>query len=124
MTPPESWRWAGPGWENRKAGLVNRIVAVELQAVDSLAMAERWGQIFDRKVLHGADHCYLQLDPGVIRFVEDDNGRGNGVCGIDIQTDHPDPVLQIARDRRLAVSDDTVTVCGTGLRFVASPLEN
>ncbi len=118
MTPPESWRWAGPDWEQRKARLVNTIVAVELQAMDVSAMAERWGQVFDRSVLHSGDYLYLQLDGSVIRFVEDSNGRGNGVAGIDIQTGNPEQVLQIARDRSLAVSGNTVTVCGTRLRFL------
>jgi hypothetical protein len=119
MTPPESWRWAGPGWESRKARLVNSIVAVELQAMDVQGMAERWGQVFEREVRQADDYLYLQLERGVIRFVADTNGRGDGVCGLDIQTDKAEQVLQIARDRALTVSGDMVTVCGTKLRFLA-----
>jgi hypothetical protein len=118
MSPPESWRWAGAGWEDRKANLVKEIVAVELQANEVEAMAERWGEIFNKPVTHTDNGLTVGLDGGEIHFVKDEDGRGNGVSGLEIRTDRIDQVLDIARQRSLAVTGNVVTVCGTNIKFV------
>jgi len=118
MNPPESWRWAGARWEDRTATLVKGIVAVELQAVDVETMANRWGEIFNRPVTLTENGLSVALDGSEIHFVESADGRGNGVRGLEIRTDRTDQVLDIARQRSLAVSGNVVSVCGTSIKFV------
>lgn len=118
MTPPESWKWAGPDWQNRGAGLVDEIVGVELQATDAGAMAARWAEVFGKEVTIGADCLIIALEHGEIRFIEDTNGRGDGVSGVDVRTGNQASITEIAEREGLAVEGNRVTVCGTDFRFV------
>ncbi len=59
--PPESWRWAGAGWEQRSAPL--RVAGATVAVGDAHAVAARW-----QEVIGGAL-------PGV-RFVEDEGNQG------------------------------------------------
>jgi hypothetical protein len=118
MSPPESWKWAGHDWQKRGASLVDEIVGVELQAEDVEAMADRWAEVFGKEVSFGEDCLLIALERGEIRFVEDTNGRGNGVCGVDVRTSNLASILDIAKQEGLDVSGNRVTVCGTDFRFV------
>jgi hypothetical protein len=118
MSPPESWKWAGHDWQGRGASLVDEIVGVELQAEDVEAMADRWSEVFGKEVSFGEDCLLIELESGEIRFVEDTNGRGDGVCGVDVRTGNLASILSIARQAGLDVEGHRVTVCGTDFRFV------
>src|SRR6185503_10543271 len=44
--PPDSWRWAGPGWQDRaRQAAARAIVSVTVDAVDPAAMAARWSAV-------------------------------------------------------------------------------
>ena len=46
MQPPESWRWAGPGWRERcRAEVATGLVGVVLEAPDPEKLALRWGEV-------------------------------------------------------------------------------
>jgi len=48
MQPPESWRWAGPGWRERsRAEVVTGLVGVVIEAPDPEKLAVRWGEVLD-----------------------------------------------------------------------------
>jgi len=113
MTPPESWEWAGPGWEQRPAANVSTIVAVDVQTPDPEAMAARWAEVFNRPVSGNA----MELDHGTIRFVPDHDGRGPGVTAIDLSSTQPDVALIVARERRLPVKGQEIQICGTTIRL-------
>lgn len=118
MLPPESWKWAGHDWQKRSASLVDEIVGVELQAEDVGAMADRWAEVFGKEVSFGEDCLLITLERGEIRFVEDTNGRGDGVSGVDVRTSNLASILGIAKQEGLDVEGNRVTVCGTDFRFV------
>jgi Glyoxalase-like domain len=59
--PPGSWRWAGPGWEQRS--VPPRVAGATLAVSDASAVAARW-----REVIGGPL-------PGV-RFTDDETDRG------------------------------------------------
>jgi len=103
--PPESWEWAGDDWRSHiRTSVVTKITGVELQSADAPAMATRWGEVLGRPV--DPDGRTITLDEGVIRFVEDADGRGEGVGGLELR----------AADRDRA--GETMTVCGTRVRLV------
>jgi len=118
--PPASWRWAGPEWEQAvRTEVVSEITAVELQAPEPAALAQRWAQVLNRPVsVTGAGVMRIVLDRGAIRFVAATDGRGEGVGGIDVAVVDGEQVRQTARDRRLTVGDDTVMLGGTRVRLV------
>jgi len=103
--PPESWEWAGDDWRSHvRTGVVSRIAGVELQSGDPSAMASRWAEVLGRPL--GSDERSIELDQGVLRFVEDPDGRGEGVGGLEL----------LATDRARAA--ETLTVCGTRVTLV------
>lgn len=75
--PPGSWRWAGPDWTPNNAG---EITAVEIQASDPHGMAARWSEVLGSPAVDGV----VTLTRGEIRFVPDTDGRGDGVCAVEI----------------------------------------
>jgi hypothetical protein len=113
MWPPESWKWAGPDWDQRPAANVSAIIAVDVQSPDPAAMATRWSEVFNRPVVGNT----LQLDSGSIRFVPDQDGRGPGVAAIDCSVIDADAAMAAARQRELPVEANEIQICGTVIRL-------
>jgi hypothetical protein len=117
--PPESWRWAGPGWERKlRTGVARGIIGAELQSADPAALAARWSQVLASPARRVADEVHeIALEGGRLRFVTDQDGRGEGLCGLELDVVDRDRLLEAARERRLRVDDDVVEICGTRLRL-------
>jgi catechol 2,3-dioxygenase-like lactoylglutathione lyase family enzyme len=113
MWPSESWQWAGPGWEQRRAANVSAIVAVDIQSPDPAAMATRWSEVFRSP----ASGHVLDLDSGAIRFVRDQEGRGPGVTAVDLAATNATAALAAARNRGLPVAGNEITICGATIRL-------
>ena len=63
--PPESWRWAGPGWTGRAGtGAPGRLEGARLAVAEPQAVAARWARMLDADAV-GAR---LELDGGVVEF--------------------------------------------------------
>jgi len=76
----EDWPWAGPSWrEHRSTSVVDDLVAVEIQAAQPAAMAERWAQVLGRPAANGE----IALDEGRIRFVPISDDRGEGLSAVE-----------------------------------------
>jgi len=107
-TDPASWRWAGPNWQQlRGAGLVDRIVAAEIQAESPRIMAGRWAEVLDASASELGDGVHrVQLDEGEMRFVSLRDGRGEGLSGFDVRATG----ASVGR---------VLEVCGVRIRFVA-----
>ncbi len=102
--PPESWGWAGHDWAYHTASsVVGDLAAVDIQADDPAATAERWSRALDRPV---DGDGVLALDDAVIRFVPATDGRGDGLAAADL----------VAVDRGRA--GETIEVCGTRFNLV------
>ncbi len=115
MDPPESWRWAGPGWEQRsRTDVVRAIVAAEIQAEDPSEMAARWAEVLGVEQRHHE----LVLEGTSIRFVPVEDGRGEGVSGFDLAVHDRDHVERVASKRELEVCDDTIRLGGVRIRLV------
>ncbi len=112
--PPGSWRWAGPTWRAHVRTEVSAaIVGVELQAADPQAMAARWSAILARPARETGPGAYaVALDDGVIRVVRAEDGRGDGVSGLDVRMHDPARALAGAHARGLATRGDTITLAG------------
>ncbi len=79
--PPESWLWAGHDWQYHSlGGVVTRIVAIDIQAVDPQAMAERWAMAVGQPAKDGV----IELDDARIHFVPATDGRGDGLAAADL----------------------------------------
>jgi hypothetical protein len=116
MAPRESWRWGGPGWQQRsRTDVVARIVAAEVQAADPDAMASRWAEVLAAPRV-GRE---LRLEDSLIRFVPDVDGRGDGVSGLDLEVRDRDHIARATSKRGLAYRDGEVHIAGVLVRLVA-----
>ncbi len=108
------WGPAGPFWQPYVCtDVVSSISAAELQSPDPQRLAQRWSQIIEIEL--GADdagNATIQLDNATLRFVEETDGRGEGMGGIDVTTVDRESVLDNARARGCYVSDDRVDLAG------------
>ena len=96
----EAWPWAGPTWQrNVRTEVVTDIVAVEIEADDPSAMAQRWHTVLGGQL----DGATLSFDEGAIRFTPAGD-RGEGVAALDLT----------------ATGDATsLDICGTTINLVA-----
>ena len=54
MSPPESWLWAGDGWEQRAGRHVGRILAAEIRSLDPHETGLRWAEAYGLNYSHRA----------------------------------------------------------------------
>lgn len=119
MDPPESWKWAGQGWEEKvHTDVVGEIVGVDLQSTDTEALAKKWSDVLDCPASKQDNQYVIQMDKGFVRVVPDTDGRGDGVCGLHIEVKGLDALTQRAADRGLTMQDNSVDMCGTTFHFV------
>jgi len=118
--PEGSWRWAGPGWEQRmRTSVVRRIAGAELQAADSAALARRWAEVLGRGVVwDGADVHEVPLDEGRLRFVPPRDRRGDGITVVELEAADPDRARKVARERGLSPDGARIEIAGTRFRLV------
>ena len=62
----------------------------------------------------------LEMGDTELRFVEVEDGRGEGLQAIDIATDDTEAMLNRASALGLSSSEAQVTLCGTHFNFVNS----
>ena len=108
------WYPAGRNWQPYvRTDYVSAISAAEIQSPEPEPLARRWADMAEIDLETDAEgHPRMQLDNATVRFVEDRDGRGEGLGGIDVVTEDRDAVLAGARARDCYVSDDEVAVAG------------
>ncbi len=108
------WYPAGKNWEPYvRTDYVSGISGAELQSPEPEPLARRWSEMAEIDLGTDADgHPEMQLDNAKLRFVEDRDGRGEGLGGIDVVAEDRDAILEGARARDCYVSDDEVAVAG------------
>lgn len=118
-TPPASWRWAGPDWQQHVSrNGAQRVVAAEIEARDPEAMARRWAEVLglEGPVRHG-NTWRLAVTDGALDFTQA-GARGDGLSAFTLAMSAPDAALAAAQSRGLPVADRTVTLCGTRFPLV------
>jgi glyoxalase-like protein len=111
--PPGSWRWGGPGWEERtRADVVRGIASVTLAAPDPAALAGRWAQVLGLPApRRAAEAIELPLDRGVLRFVSGEEG----IAAVGLVAADADRALAAARSRGLRTEGRSAWI--GGVRF-------
>jgi hypothetical protein len=108
------WWPAGPSWQPYvRTDRVASITAAEIQSPEPEPLANRWAEMAELELGTDADgHPQLSIDNATVRFVEAEDGRGEGLGCIDVATVDRDAVLAGARARGRHVSDDRVDLAG------------
>jgi len=114
------WQPAGPDWRSAvRTGVVRGIAAAEIQSPDPAALGRRWSEILEvAPTRDAAGAVNLRLDNASIRFVEDRDGRGEGLASVDLVAVDRGRALAAAERRGRRLGDDLVLVCGVRFRFV------
>ena len=117
MGQPEGhWEPAGgSNWTSaRLTGVVTSFRAVELQSADPRGLAERWSSIAEIPLRNDSrGRTEMPLDNASVRFVEANDGRGEGLGGIDIVVADPKRLLATAESRGCRAGGGQVVICGT-----------
>ena len=101
--PPESWLWAGQDWLYHSLnGVVTGINAIDIQANDPDAMAERWSNAIGIP----SRSRVIELEDAEIVFVATTDGRGDGLSSASL----------VAKDRNRA--GDSMRICGFDFKLV------
>jgi hypothetical protein len=111
--PLSKWPPAGKHWRDFPADKALGIAAVDIQARDPKAAAERWSRLFEAPNGEGNVQTYAR---GVVRFVEPRDADGTGVIGLDIEVKDPAECLAAARKLGLPEKDGAVLICGTWMK--------
>lgn len=113
------WYPAGRNWKPYvRTDVVGGISGAEIQSPDPQALADRWSAMAEIDLgTDGAGNPQIELDNAMLRFVEDTDGRGEGLGGIDVIANDRDAILTGARARGCYVSDDEVAVAGLRVRL-------
>jgi len=111
--PPESWRWAGPGWQAKvRTDVVRAITGVTIEAADPPGLAARWAEVLGLEPpRQSGDALEIALDPGAIRFVAGGE-RGDGIVAITLAAADAERALATARERGLEASSRSVRMSG------------
>lgn len=116
--PPESWRWAGPGWHAKvRTEVVRGIVGAELQSTDPAGVAARWSRVLALPVRKVEDVDEIPLEGGRLRFVSAEDGRGEGLGGLELEVVDRARLVETAQESGLRVEEDVVEICGTRVRL-------
>ena len=108
------WYPAGKNWEPYvRTDVVGGISAAEIQSPEPGPLAERWSAMAEIDLGTDAEgRPEIQLDNASVRFVEETDGRGEGLGGIDVIANDWEAILEGARARGCYVSDEEVSVAG------------
>ena len=117
MNPKESWKWAGPSWNDFvNTSTVQRFVGVEIQSNDPEDMKDKWQSVLKMPSERVSDN-QINLDNTWIRFIEDLDGRGAGVSSFCIEANDKEALLKKASDLGL-VREGNIFI--GGVKFLLS----
>lgn len=115
---------AGPHWQSSvRTQRCSAIVGAMLQSDDPAALARRWGQILQRDPVQRHGEWRLALDNAQLRFVRAEDGRGEGLAGIDLSVSDAGAIVSAARSRGCAVLDGRVNAGGIWFTLQAAAKE-
>jgi hypothetical protein len=114
------WFPAGGNWKSAvRTDVVRAIAAAEIQSPEPDALAARWAEILELPVKPDAGgRASVRLENAAIRFIKDNDGRGEGLGGVDLTVVNRSRALNAAERLGRRISDELVMICGVRFRLV------
>jgi hypothetical protein len=109
MEPKESWKWAGPNWEENISGPIKGIDGVEIQSDDPELMLNTW-----LRVLGDVERDHenkILLDNTWIKFSQAIDGRGPGISAFSLKAENSNEIIERAQNLGFMV-DGKITIGG------------
>ena len=119
MSPPESWFWAGDGWEQRAGRYVRGILAVEIRSPDPEATGLCWAEAYGIELMPADNGWRLEMDGTEIRFTQDAAAAEPALMAIDVDVVDLPAICAAADDMGLESDGHVVTVCGVDFNFLS-----
>jgi len=118
--PDGPWHPAGDDWEGAiRTNVTTAMTGVEMQSGEPASLAKRWSEVLDVSLGNDAQgNPALNLENVEIRFIPAEDGRGEGLGGLDLQVADRGHILREAAARGCDIIDDTVLVCGTRFKLL------
>jgi hypothetical protein len=110
MNPRESWKWAGPDWEDHIAGPISGVDGVEIQSDNPQEMFDTWSEVLGNPK-QNKDEKILYLDNTWLKFISDLDGRGSGVSAFSLKCNEVERIKQKAEDLKI-IHNDTIYLGG------------
>ena len=120
MSPPESWFWAGDGWEQRAGRYVRGILAVEIRSPDPEATGLCWAEAYGIELMPADNGWRLEMDGTEIRFAHDAAAVEPALMAIDVDVVDLPAICAAADDMGLERDGHVVTVCGVDFNFLSN----
>ncbi len=121
------WWPAGKIWDRYvRTERVDGITGVELQSPEPIRLAQRWSEMAEIELESDTNgQPTMTIDNATVRFVEDTDGRGEGLGGIDVSCVDRAAILEAAKGRGHYVDDDRIDLLGLRLylREPSQPLD-
>ena len=118
MSPPESWLWAGDGWEQRAGRYVRGILAVEIRSPDPQATGLCWAKAYGIELMPAGEGWRLEMDGTEIRFAYDAAALEPALMAIDVDAVDLAAICAAADGLGLERDGHVVTVCGVAFNFL------
>jgi hypothetical protein len=117
--PPASWRWGGPGWEERPVGpLARDLTGITLASPDPDALSRRWSEVLDCPRSPGSHGDFeIPVEGGRLRFEVASPGAPEGIVAAEIRSTDPEAAVARARERDLPVEGRAVRIGGAWFRL-------
>lgn len=110
------WMPAGKDWHRGpKSSLFTGIAAAEVQCDEPEFLAARWSEIIETAP---HEHSAIELDNAWLRFVACEDGRPEGLGGIDLMCTDPQSILRKAQAQKCRTGELQVMICGMRMNLV------
>ena len=119
MSPPESWLWAGDGWEQRAGRYIRGILAVEIRSSDPEATGLCWAEAYGIELMPADNGWRLEMDGTEIRFTQDAAATEPALMAIDVDVVDLPAICAAADDMGLERDGHVVTFCGVDFNFLS-----
>lgn len=109
----------GDGWQDKiNRDVIGDFIGVELQGEDPAALADKWSGLTGLPLENRNGVPTLAFANASLRFVKAEDGRGDGLGGLDVTCSNPDKALAAAKARGLEVSGTQIMICGTRFNLI------
>ena len=102
MSPTDAWLWASPNWkENVRTEVSNFLNGVHIQSKDPESMMRSWERALGKEAIFKDNQLQIQLEKSRVVFVEDSDGRGEGIESFEINVKDKNSIQRKAEEKSL-----------------------
>ena len=99
MEPTEAWLWASSSWKKHiKTETSNFLNGVHIQSTNPESMMRSWEKALGKKGIYINNQFQINLNKSRVVFMEDLDGRGDGIESFEISVKDKKSIIKSAQD--------------------------